>query len=150
VARIGPLEADERRVALYLQHLEMRGLGRGAESIDLHDYAAAFVASCVDGFEIRYFLGKEMVGLAITDHGQRSLSAVYTVWDPTYEALSLGTYSILTQIALARREGLDWVYLGLTIEGSPPMTYKTRFRPHERRIGGVWRRFDRGCSDLSR
>ena len=69
---------------------------------------------------------------------------MYTAWDPTCEALSLGTYSILTQIALARRADLDWVYLGLTIEDSPPMAYKTRFRPHERRIGGVWRRFDRG------
>ena len=144
VTRIGPVEADDRRVALYLQHLEMRGLGRGAKPIDVREYAAAFADSCVDGFEIRYFLGDEMVGLAITDRGQRSLSAVYTAWDPAYEALSLGTYSILTQIELARREGLDWVYLGLTIEDSPPMAYKTRFRPHERRIGGVWRRFDRG------
>ncbi|HET6147504.1 MAG TPA: arginyltransferase [Polyangia bacterium] len=144
VARVGPLEADDARVALYQQHLEMRGLDRGAKPIDVHDYAAGFVASCVGGFEIRYFLGNEMVGLAITDHGARSLSAVYTAWDPNYEALSLGTYSILTQIALARREGLDWVYLGLAIEDSPPMAYKTRFRPHERRIGGVWRRFDRG------
>lgn len=143
-ASIGPIVADDRRVALYLQHLEMRGLGRGQEPIGLREYAAAFVSSCVDGFEIRYFLGKEMIGLAITDHGQRSLSAVYTAWDPTCAALSLGTYSILTQIALARRADLDWVYLGLTIEDSPPMAYKTRFRPHERRIGGVWRRFDRG------
>jgi arginyl-tRNA--protein-N-Asp/Glu arginylyltransferase len=142
VARIGPVEADDRRVALYLKHLEMRGLGRGAKPIDVREYAAAFVASCVDGFEIRYFIGQEIVGVAITDHGQRSLSAVYTTWDPTYEALSLGTYSILTQIALARRAGLDWVYLGLAIEDSPAMAYKIRFRPHERRIGGVWRRFD--------
>jgi arginyl-tRNA--protein-N-Asp/Glu arginylyltransferase len=144
VARVGPLEADERRVVLYQQHLEMRGLSRGTKPIDVRDYAAGFVASCVDGFEIRYFLGDEMVGLAITDQGQRSLSSVYTAWDPNYEALSLGTYSILTQIALARREGLDWVYLGLAIEESRPMAYKTRFRPHERRIGGVWRRFDGG------
>lgn len=140
----GPLEADDRRLALYLRHLEMRGLGRGTESINLREYAAAFVASCVDGFEIRYVLGQELVGLAITDQGQRSLSAVYTAWDPTCESLSLGTYSVLTQIALARSQGLDWVYLGLAIQDSPPMAYKTRFRPHERRIGGVWRRFDRG------
>ena len=85
-----------------------------------------------------------MVGLAITDRGERSLSAMYTAWDPAYEALSLGTYSILTQIALARKAGLDWVYLGLPIKECPPMIYKTRFLPHERRIGGVWRRFERG------
>ena len=85
-----------------------------------------------------------MVGLAITDRGERALSAMYTAWDPAYEALSLGTYSILTQIALARKAGLDWVYLGLSIKDCAPMSYKTRFLPHERRIGGVWRRFERG------
>jgi arginine-tRNA-protein transferase len=143
VARVGPLEVDDRRVALYLRHLEMRGLARGGESIDERGYGAHFVASCVDGFEIRYFLDGEMVGVAITDRGERSLSAVYTAWDPTHEALSLGTYSILTQLELARQEGLDWVYLGLAIQGSAPMAYKTRFLPHERRIGGVWRRFER-------
>jgi arginine-tRNA-protein transferase len=143
VARTGPLEVDDRRVALYLEHLEKRGLARGAESIDARGYASFLVASCVAGFEIRYFVGDEMVGVAVTDRGERSLSAVYTIWDPAYEALSLGTYSILTQLALARHEGLDWVYLGLAIEDSPPMAYKTRFLPHERRIGGVWRRFGR-------
>ncbi len=140
---IGPLEVDDRRLSLYLEHLHKRGLARGAESIDANEYASSFVASCTDGFEIRYFVGGEMVGFAITDRGERSLSAVYTAWDPAYEALSLGTYSILTQIALARKTGLDWVYLGLTIKDNPSMAYKTCFLPHERRIGGVWRRFDR-------
>ena len=144
VTRIGPLEVDDRRVALYLEHLQKRGLAREGESIDARGYASFFVASCVDGFEIRYFIGDQMVGLAITDRGERALSAMYTAWDPAYEALSLGTYSILTQIALARKAGLDWVYLGLSIKDCAPMSYKTRFLPHERRIGGVWRRFERG------
>ncbi len=144
VTRIGPIEVDDRRLALYLEHIHKRGLAREGESIDARGYASFFLASCVDGFEIRYFIGGELVGLAITDRGERSLSAMYTAWDPTYEALSLGTYSILTQIALARKAGLDWVYLGLAIEDSPPMRYKTRFLPHERRIGGVWQRFERG------
>jgi leucyl-tRNA---protein transferase len=143
VTRMGPLEVDARRLALYLEHLQKRGLAREGESIDARGYASFFVASCVDGFEIRYFIGDQMVGLAITDRGERALSAMYTAWDPAYEALSLGTYSILTQIALARKAGLDWVYLGLSIKDCAPMSYKTRFLPHERRIGGVWRRFER-------
>jgi arginine-tRNA-protein transferase len=143
VTRVGPLEVDDRRLALYLEHLQKRGLAREGESIDARGYASFFVASCVDGFEIRYFVGDHMVGLAITDRGQRALSAMYTAWDPAYEALSLGTYSILTQIALARKAGLDWVSLGLAIRDCAPMSYKTRFLPHERRIGGVWRRFER-------
>jgi leucyl-tRNA---protein transferase len=143
VTRIGPMEVDDRRIELYLKHLGQRGLARGTESIDAGEYASFFVASCVNGFEIRYFVDGEMVGVAVTDRGERSLSAMYTAWDPEHEALSLGTYSILTQIALARQEGLEWVYLGLTIHDCPPMAYKTRFLPHERRIDGLWRRFAR-------
>jgi len=69
---------------------------------------------------------------------------VYTFWDPTHAALSLGTFSILTQLALARRWGLDWLYLGLAIRDNHSMAYKLAFMPHERRIGGSWRRFARG------
>ena len=96
VTRMGPLEVDDRRLALYLEHLQGRDLAREGESIDARGYASFFVASCVDGFEIRYFIGDKLVGLAITDRGERALSAMYTAWDPAYEALSLGTYSILT------------------------------------------------------
>ena len=144
MTRIGPLEVDDRRIALYLEHLHKRGLARDGESIDARGYASFFVASCVDGFEIRYFIGgrdgrpgHHRSGRALVVGGVHRLGS-------RYEALSLGTYSILTQIALARKTGLDWVYLGLAIKDCAPMSYKTRFLPHERRIGGVWRRFEPG------
>ena len=94
--------------------------------------------SCVEGFELRYLVAGRLAGVAITDRGARSLSAVYTFWDPAHAALSLGTFSILTQIALARRWGLDWLYLGLAIRDNHSMAYKLAFMPHERRIGGTW------------
>ena len=55
-----------------------------------------------------------------------------------------GFGSILTQIALAQRLGLDWLYLGLAIRDNHSMAYKMAFMPHERRIDGTWRRFARG------
>jgi arginine-tRNA-protein transferase len=143
VARVGPMEVDEPRVALYRAHLDQRDLGRGQAPMDAGAYEAFLVASCTDGFEIRYTVDDKLIGVAITDRGARALSAVYTTWDPAYAALSPGTFSILTQIALARRERLDWVYLGLAVRGSRPMAYKTTFMPHERRIQGVWHRFER-------
>jgi arginine-tRNA-protein transferase len=142
---IGPVEVDAARLALYQAHESARGLApEGREPIDPVGYESCFALSCVDGFEIRYHVGGRLVAVAITDRGERALSAVYTFWDPACAALSLGTYSILTQIALAAREGLDWVYLGLAIAGNPSMAYKLAFMPHERRIDGSWRRFSRG------
>ncbi|HMF42590.1 MAG TPA: arginyltransferase [Polyangia bacterium] len=141
---LGPIEVDAARVALYRAHERGRGLDRdGRPAIDPIGYESVFALTCVDGFELRYTVGDRLAGVAITDRGERALSAVYTFWDPAHAALSLGTFSILTQIALARRWGLDWLYLGLAIRDNHSMAYKMAFMPHERRIGGTWRRFAR-------
>jgi arginine-tRNA-protein transferase len=143
--QLGPIEVNDARIALYRAHERGRGLDRdGRPPIDALGYESIFAMSCVEGFELRYLVGGRLAGVAITDRGARALSAVYTFWDPAYAALSLGTYSILTQIALARRMGLDWLYLGLAIRDNHSMAYKLAFMPHERRIDGGWRRFARG------
>lgn len=145
IVRLGPIEVDDARIALYRTHESGRGLDhQGRPPIDALGYESFFASSCVEGFEVRYTVEGRLAAVAITDRGERSLSAVYTFWDPAYAALSLGTYSILTQIALARRMGLDWLYLGLAIRENHSMAYKLAFLPHERRIGGVWQRFERG------
>jgi len=142
--QLGPIEVDEARLALYRAHERGRGLDRdGRPPVDAFGYECAFAMSCVDGFEVRYLVADQLAGVAITDRGARALSAVYTFWDPAHAALSLGTVSILTQIALARRWGLDWLYLGLAIRDNHSMAYKLAFMPHERRIDGAWRRFAR-------
>ncbi|HVZ87292.1 MAG TPA: arginyltransferase [Polyangia bacterium] len=141
---MGPIEVNDARVALYRLHERGRGLGReGHPTIDRRGYQSFFGQSCVDGFELRYLVGGQLAGVAVTDRGERSLSAVYTFWEPAHAALSLGTYSILTQLALARRLQLDWLYLGLAIRDNHSMAYKLAFMPHERRIDGAWRRFAR-------
>ncbi len=141
---LGPIEVDEERLALYRAHERGRGLDHGGRPpIDALEYESFFATSCVEGFEVRYRVGGRLCGVAITDRGARALSAVYTFWDPAYAALALGTYSILTQIALGRRWDLDWLYLGLAIRENHSMAYKLAFMPHERRLSGGWRRFTR-------
>jgi len=67
-----------------------------------------------------------------------SLSAVYCFYDPDYDALALGTYSILKQVELCRDWGLRYLYLGLYIGDCERMRYKSRFTPHERLLDGSW------------
>ena len=142
---IEPRQSPFDHPGLHIEHGQPFGvLDRdGRPSLDPIGYESAFALSCVAGFELRYLVDGRLAGVAITDRGERALSAVYTFWDPAHAALSLGTFSILTQIALARRWGLDWLYLGLSIRGNRSMSYKLAFMPHERRIGGNWLRFAR-------
>ncbi len=141
---VGPIEVDDARIALFRTHQSGRGLERDDHpAIDAESYESYFATSCADGFEVRYTVDGKLAGVAITDCGARALSSVYTFWDPAHAALSLGTYSILTQLALARKMGLTWVYLGLAIRENHSMAYKLAFMPHERRITGAWQRFAR-------
>ena len=79
-----------------------------------------------------------LLAVAVTDVCLNGLSAVYTFYDPTETARSLGTYAILQQVELARRRGMPWLYLGFWIDGHPKMDYKRRFRPLQIRKAGHW------------
>ncbi len=140
---MGPPMVDERRVELYNLHKLGRGLVDGQPAIDRDGYEDFLVRSCCDSVELRYTLGNELVGVAITDRGRHALNAVYCYYDPRHARLSLGTYSILKQVELARGLGLRHLYLGLYIAESAHMVYKGRYLPHERMIGGRWVHFTR-------
>jgi arginyl-tRNA--protein-N-Asp/Glu arginylyltransferase len=132
---------DAQRVALYNRHREERGLGDGRDPLDAVGYAEFLATSCCETFELRYLIAGRTVGIAIVDRGADALSAVYCYYDPDHAHLSLGTYSILVQLALCREWGLHYLYLGLYIGDASKMRYKGNFRPHERLIGGQWRNF---------
>ncbi len=141
---IGPPVVDVARVALYDKHRFGRGLARDdARPMDSSSYQRFLVDRFCDAFEIRYHLDGRLVGVAVTDRGADSLSAVYCYYDPEVRDVGIGTYSILKQIDVARERGLRYLYLGLYIEDCEQMVYKARFLPHERRIHGRWRSFAR-------
>lgn len=141
---IGEIESDSSRTRLYNVHKRERGLRQpDDEPLSVAAYGAVLADSCCESFELRYRVDGELIGVAIVDRGERSLSAVYCYYDPAYAALSPGVYSILYQLELCRRWGLDHLYLGLTVHGCDAMTYKRTYLPHERLVEGRWVRFAR-------
>ena|SRR5688572_3296791 len=138
---IGPPLVDAARVALFNKHRRLRNLEHGDGPIDEAAYASFLTETCCDTWELSYFLDGGLVGVAITDVGEESLSAVYCYFDPELASLSLGTYSVLKQAELCRRTGRRYLYLGFYIAQSPHMAYKAKFHPHQRRIGSQWREF---------
>ena len=140
---VAPLELDAHKVALYEQHKRLRGLAQHDATTTPEVYKSFLVDSCTEGFELRFSLGAELVGVAVTDRAARSLSAVYTYFDPTHERLNIGTFSILMQVELCRQWGLEHLYLGLYVADCDHMRYKARYLPHERLVDGDWRRYER-------
>ncbi|TPV95893.1 MAG: arginyltransferase [Myxococcales bacterium FL481] len=131
------------KLALYNKHKVGRGLLGRSDPIDRAGYTAFLVDSCADSYELQYFDGDRLVGVAIVDRSCNSLSAVYTYYDPQYNRDSVGVYSILRQLQLCLDWGLRHLYLGLYIEQCESMAYKARYLPHERRLDGQWVRFDK-------
>jgi arginine-tRNA-protein transferase len=138
---IGPPTVDEERVRLYNLHRRGRGLCVGDGDISLPEYWEFLVASCCETLELRYRRAGELVAVAVADRGATGLSAVYCYFDPAHARLGLGTYSILKHVELCRDWGLAWLYLGLHVAACSHLAYKAGYYPHERLIGGVWRRF---------
>ena len=135
------LIADQTRLDLFNHHRRERGLAKGDSNIDLEEYNWGFVRSCFDSFEFSYWLDDRLVGVAICDQGQNSVSAVYTFYDPSLSHLGIGTYSLLNQIRHCQAQRLTYLYLGYYVQDSPHMNYKSRFVPNERLINGQWQEF---------
>jgi arginine-tRNA-protein transferase len=140
--KIGPPIVEGQRVRLFNLHREGRGLAHDDSPLDEQSYAEFLTDSCCETIELSYWNDNRLVGVAIADAGRGSLSAVYCFYDPTFRLLSLGTYSILRQIAWCRATDRRYLYLGFFIAESPHMSYKARFRPHQRLISGEWIDFE--------
>lgn len=88
------------------------------------------------------YLDGRLVSVAVTDRQEGGLSAIYTFFDPSLAARSLGVLSILKQIELCREMELPYLYLGYWIAESAKMRYKTEYRPVELFIDGRWVRIN--------
>lgn len=140
---LGRPSVDEARVSLYNLHKTSRGLDGGDPDITAAEYAAFLVETCVDSWELSYWVGSQLVGVAVFDRSEVALSAVYCHYDPRVQGLSIGTFSVMHQVSLGRQWGLRWLYLGYVVDACDAMRYKASYLPHERRVGGSWQVVER-------
>lgn len=140
VRTVRPAHSPERE-DLYHRYLEGHHQDPDAEDNATH-YRSFLVDSCLGDhtFEVQYRFEGGLVGLGIVDQVGDALSSVYFFFDPKFARFSLGTYSALLEIDLARRWGLGYYYLGYHVAGCPKMRYKATFRPCEvrRRHADTW------------
>ena len=80
-----------------------------------------------------------LLAVAVTDHLDDGLSAVYTFFDPDQEARGLGVNALLWQIQASHRLGLPYLYLGYWIRQCQKMSYKSQYQPLELLRDGRWR-----------
>lgn len=137
--QIAPAGYTDEYFDLYLRYLQARHPHGGMDDAHPEDFSRFLYTTWSPTRFLEFRAGPRLVALAVTDFCANGLSAVYTFYDPEEAARGLGTFAILSQIALAREQGLPHVYLGFWIEGHPKMDYKKRYRPLEILDGGAWK-----------
>jgi len=136
---IGAPSCTAERVLLFERHRRERGLDQGRpEAVTQDTYRFHLVESCVESLEFAYRIEGRLAAVSILDVGSVSASSVYHYFDPDFSDLSLGVYSVLRELAWCRKQSLAWYYLGLYVADCPSLSYKSAYRPHERRILGRW------------
>ena len=89
--------------------------------------------------EIQYCLGDKIIGITIADIiPYKAFSSVYHFFDPDFAHRSIGTLSMIAEISLCGQLQIPFFYPGLWVQGCRKMEYKTRFRPYQLLIDGVW------------
>lgn len=98
----------------------------------LEDYANSFLGGRFRfAREFRYWHDRQLIGVGLVDMPGRSSSSSYFYHDPGWRKQALGVFSMLTELEVARRQGIRYHYLGYWIERCPSMTYKSQYGPHE-------------------
>ncbi len=154
-----PLEFTEERFELYEAYRRMR-FGKATEDdayLARAAYSAFLVQNPLDGaLAVDYRLPPEgagrgrLVATGYVDVLPEGLSSVYFAWDPAEAKRSVGTWSVAAEIALCRRLGKRWYYLGFWVPGSDTMDYKADFGPAEIALGGRWTALDAALEDRVR
>jgi len=100
--------------------------------IDPAEYKYSYVDGARDfGKEILYFLDDKLICVALVDITDKLISSVYCYYDHDYEKRSLGKFSILVQIMIAKERNIPYLFLGYWIPNHHSMGYKEEYAPFE-------------------
>jgi len=123
---------------LYKKYIKSRHPGGGMDDDDVKSYKSFVTSSWSETHLYEFRIESKLIAVAVTDHLNDSMSAVYTYFDPDFSKQSLGVYSVLWQVQYAIELNFTWLYLGYWIEECQKMAYKTNYKPIELFDGVSW------------
>ena len=132
---------SEERYALYRRYVRHKhAADDGPESLARASYASFLLGGPLGSSAIVEYRNPEgfLVATGYVDILPGGISSVYFAFEPSESRRSLGTWSVLREMALAMELGKRYYYLGFWVPGAAKMDYKSRFRPFELGIDGRW------------
>lgn len=123
---------------LYCRYLTHRHAGSSMENPSPEEYMNFLTSDWSDTWFYEFRDNGKLAAVSVADKLAQGLSAVYTFFEPAYEAQSIGNYVILWLVQEARSLRLASLYLGYWIPQCKKMQYKSRFQPCEIFANGRW------------
>jgi len=131
---VGPPTATDEHLDLYNEyHLDMHERRQWPfREICRDQYSESFM----DGEfpfarEFQYRLNGKLIAVGLVDMTEHVMSSIYFYHAPDLRGRSLGTLSVLRELALGQETGRSWLYMGYYIRDCISMNYKNRFGPHQ-------------------
>ncbi len=136
---IRPAVGTAEQYSLFRRYQSSRHASSKMAEMSFADYRGMVDETPVSSFvlEVRDASGR-LAAACLADWLEDGLSAVYSFFDPGEDRRSLGTFTIMRLIDIARAAELDVVYLGYWISGSGTMDYKQRFPAVEQLVDARW------------
>jgi hypothetical protein len=82
-----------------------------------------------DALEIAVYDGDALVAVSYVDVGERSMASILCVYDQAYKSASLGMYTMLFEMDLSKRMGLEYYYPGYVLDEPSAFDYKLELGP---------------------
>lgn len=125
--RVGTPRVDARREELYRGHMHRfkAFVHETLEDILLSPRMGAEI----DAMELSVYDGEKLVAVSYIDVGESSMASILCLYDPAYARFSLGTLTMLLEIDMAKRLGLDYYYPGYVLDLPSGFDYKLELGP---------------------
>jgi len=105
------------------------------------DFRTMLEISPVETKILHIYKNNKFFGAILYDIYKNSFSANYSFYNPKYKNRSLGSFLILKLIEQAKKEKIEYLYLGYYIKECKKMSYKINFKPIEILKNKKWETF---------
>lgn len=137
---IRPIEFDVEKHELFKRHKLRFNHGIPASIYNFLDADAANTPC--QALEFCIYDKSELLAVSFLDVGEKSVSSIYAMFDPSAAKRSLGIFTMLLEIEYAVENDKTFYYQGYTYEGESFYDYKKRFNALERfEWNGNWSKF---------
>jgi arginine-tRNA-protein transferase len=124
-----PAVFEQAHYEMYLRYQQQRHHDGSMAQASPDDYLSFLGSHWCDTRFVEFSIDGRLAAVAVVDEFPSALSAVYTFFEPELAHYSLGTYAVLWQIAQARAEQREFLYLGYWIAQCQKMAYKSNYQP---------------------